>query len=50
MAELAVSLMTQLNESPDSVTPMTGSKTPMDYSPGKMPSSRGAVELSALEK
>ena len=43
MAELAVSLMTQLNESPDSVTPM-------DYSPGKMPSSRGAVELSALEK
>jgi hypothetical protein len=50
MAELAVSLMTQLNEPPGAATPREDGKGSKDYSPGKLSNSRGMNELSALER
>lgn len=49
MAELAVSLMTQLNDGPDA-TPKEDSKGPAEFSGAKQLHSRGLSDLAALER
>lgn len=49
MAELAVSLMTQLSDGPDGATP-EDSKGPAEFSGSKQLHSRGLSELAALER